>query len=30
MYKVVWIARYREGLTKQEGSDYWARLHGRR
>ena len=28
MYKVVWIARYREGLTKQEGSDYWATLHG--
>ena len=28
MYKVVWIARYRKGLTKQEGSDYWATLHG--
>ena len=28
MYEVVWIARYRKGLTKQEGSDYWATLHG--
>jgi hypothetical protein len=28
MYKVVWIARYAGGMTKQEGSDYWARLHG--
>ena len=28
MYKVVWVARYAEGLTKQEASDYWARRHG--
>lgn len=28
MYKVVWIARYRKDMTKQEASDYWATLHG--
>ena len=28
MYKVVWIARYRKGLTKLQGSEYWATLHG--
>ena len=28
MYKVVWIARYRNGITRQEASDYWAGHHG--
>jgi hypothetical protein len=28
MYKVVWIARYRKDMTKQEASDDWATLHG--
>ena len=28
MYKVVWIARYRNDMTKQRASDYWATLHG--
>ena len=28
MYKVVFIARYRNDMTKQQASDYWATLHG--
>src|SRR5215472_15091050 len=28
MYKVVWIARYAHGMTRQEASDYWAGHHG--
>ena len=28
MYKVVWIARYANGMTRQEASDYWAGHHG--
>jgi uncharacterized protein (TIGR02118 family) len=28
MYKVVWIARYRNGMTRQDASDYWAGHHG--
>ena len=28
MYKVVWIARYAHGMTRQGASDYWAGHHG--
>ena len=28
MYKVVWVARYANGMSKQEASDYWAGHHG--
>src|ERR1700751_6257787 len=27
MYKVVWIPRYRNGMTKQDASGYWAGHH---
>lgn len=27
MYKVVWFARFREGMTNQEGRRYWADTH---
>jgi uncharacterized protein (TIGR02118 family) len=28
VYKVVWIARYPAGMSRQEASDYWAGHHG--
>ncbi len=27
MYKVVWVARFREGMSRAEGSRYWTEVH---
>ncbi len=27
MFKVVWVARFREGLTREEGGRYWTEVH---
>jgi EthD domain-containing protein len=27
-YKVVWIVRFKEGLTRDQGRDHWRRVHG--
>ena len=27
-YKVVWIVRFKEGLTREEGREHWRRVHG--
>ena len=27
-YKVVWVVRFKEGLTREEGREHWRRVHG--
>ena len=27
-YKVAWIVRFKEGMTREEGREYWRRVHG--
>ena len=27
-YKVVWVIRFKHGMTRSEGRDYWANVHG--
>ena len=27
MFKVAWVARFREGMTREQGSAYWTDVH---